>query len=215
MGDETDISDAMVQAVEQNLILQSRPSEFLRPYSGERQAPKDLRNWDRAIRNRRELKVTQSAEHASEAGAVRPSRPIRVFLCHSSGDKPAVRALYWRLREVGVEPWLDEKDLVAGQEWQQEIPKAVRASDVVLVCLSHSSTTKAGYVQKEIRQALDAAEEQPEGSIFIIPVLLETLTNDEVPQRLRPYHWVNYFDEKGFAKLRRALRKRAEQLELK
>src|SRR5262245_27834892 len=33
---------------------------------------------------------------AQVAGAAASSRPLRVFLCHSSGDKPAVRALYGR-----------------------------------------------------------------------------------------------------------------------
>jgi len=36
-------------------------------------------------------------------------RPLRVFLCHSSNDKPAVRELYQKLRaEPWIEPWLDE-----------------------------------------------------------------------------------------------------------
>lgn len=63
-------------------------------------------------------------------------RRLRVFLCHSSGDKAAVRQLYQRLVDDGFQPWLDEEDLVPGQRWQLEIPKAVRNSEVVLVCLS-------------------------------------------------------------------------------
>jgi hypothetical protein len=60
--------------------------------------------------------------------------PDKVFLCHSSGDKPAVRELYQRLRADGVETWLDEEDLVPGQRWEEEIPKAVKAADAILVC---------------------------------------------------------------------------------
>jgi hypothetical protein len=74
----------------------------------------------------------------------------RVFLCHSSGDKAQVRDLYQRLRKDGFEPWLDEEDLLPGQDRSQEITKAVRSSAVVLVCLSKSSITKTGFVQKEI-----------------------------------------------------------------
>ena len=75
-------------------------------------------------------------------------------------------------------PWLDEKDLILGQDWRAEIPKAVRASDVVLVCLSKDFYV-AGYRQKEVRLALDVADEQPEGTNFIIPVKLEEC---EVPE---------------------------------
>ena len=39
----------------------------------------------------------------------------------------------------------------------------------MLVCLSHNAITKRGYVQKEIRYALDAADEQPESTIYLIP----------------------------------------------
>ena len=86
-------------------------------------------------------------------------RKLKVFLCHSSGDKPAVRDLYTRLQADGFDPWLDEEDLLPGQEWEKEIPKAVRAAEAIIVCLSHASITKEGYVQKEIGDALNVAEE--------------------------------------------------------
>jgi hypothetical protein len=42
---------------------------------------------------------------------------LRVFLCHSSHDKPKVRDLYQCLRRSGFAPWLDEENLIAGQDW--------------------------------------------------------------------------------------------------
>jgi hypothetical protein len=137
------------------------------------------------------------------------SRPLRVFLCHSSGDKPAVRDLYHRLRSDGIDPWLDEENLLPGQNWEREIPKAVRNCDVALVCLSESSVNKRGYVQKEIKFALDVADEQPEDAIFLIPLRLEEC---DVPERLRLYHWVNIYESKGYEKLMRSLRARSSTL---
>jgi len=32
-----------------------------------------------------------------------PKRPLKVFLCHASADKPAVRDLYKRLKADGVD----------------------------------------------------------------------------------------------------------------
>jgi hypothetical protein len=43
-------------------------------------------------------------------------RHYRIFLCHSSGDKRRVRRLYRRLCEKGFDPWLDEENIVAGQD---------------------------------------------------------------------------------------------------
>jgi DNA-binding response OmpR family regulator len=132
---------------------------------------------------------------------------LSIFLCHSSSDKTKVRELYQRLSKDGFTPWLDEENLLPGQDWQQEIPEAVRKSDIVLVCLSKASINKVGYVQKEIRCALDVADEQPEGKIFIIPLKLEEC---EVPNRLSKWQWVNYFDENGYKRLLDALHARAE-----
>jgi hypothetical protein len=94
------------------------------------------------------------------------ARQLRVFLCHSSGDKAAVRDLYRKLRDDGFDPWLDKEKLLLGQNWRLEIPKAIRTSDVVIVCLSRSSVTKEGYLQKEIKDALQVAEEKPPETIL-------------------------------------------------
>ena len=152
-----------------------------------------------------EERPTALKEEAVAAGAIdapRKTRPLRVFLCHSSDDKPAVRNLYRRLREDGFQPWLDEQNILPGQDWKHEIQKGVRFSDVVIVCLSCSATTKRGYVQKEIRLALDAAEEQPEGSVFVVPVRLEEC---QVPDRLSRWQWVNLYEDDGYPRLLRAL----------
>lgn len=139
---------------------------------------------------------------------VEPPR-IQVFLCHSSSDKERVRQLYVRLKADGLTPWLDEENLLPGQDWQFEILKAVRESDVVLVCLSASSVTKEGFVQREIKFALDIAEEKPQGAIFIVPVRLEDC---KVPQRLSSWQYVNLHSESGYSKLLAALRARASDV---
>jgi hypothetical protein len=136
---------------------------------------------------------------------------LRAFLCHSSGDKPAVRGLYDRLRASNIDAWLDEKKLLPGQDWNFEIGKAIRASDVVIVCLSNNSVSKEGYVQKEIVRALDIADEKPEGTIFIIPLKLEEC---QIPQRLIRWHCVNLFEDDGYNQLMRSLQHRASTLGL-
>lgn len=119
------------------------------------------------------------------------SRKLRVFLCHSSQDKPVVRELYQRLLAEGwIDPWLDEEKLLPGQDWDMEIEKAVEAADVVLVCVSSKSVTKEGYIQRELKFALDIALEKPEGTIFIIPLRLDDC---ELPRRLRSWQYVDYF----------------------
>lgn len=136
--------------------------------------------------------------------------PMKVFLCHSSKDKMLVREVYRKLHaESWLRPWLDEENLLPGEDWELEIEEAVKTSDAVIVFLSNNSVTKQGYVHKELRMALDAAQEKPERMVFIIPLRLEEC---DVPSRLSGLQWVDYFphehrDEK-YKRLQRALRTR-------
>ena len=149
--------------------------------------------------------------HRENVSSTQAPRLLKVFLCHSSEDKSSVRELYHRLIADNIDPWLDEEKLLPGQDWELEIRKAVRSSDSIIVCLSQNSVTKAGYVQKEIKLALDVADEQPEGKIFLIPLKLEECN---APLRLISRQWVNLFEAKGHTKLITALNHRAKDLDL-
>jgi formylglycine-generating enzyme required for sulfatase activity len=128
----------------------------------------------------------------------------RIFLCHASEDKAQVREVYHRLRAIdGLEPWLDEEDLLPGQVWEREIPLALKASDFILIFLSRASVAKRGYVQREMKLAIDAWQELPEGTIHTIPVRIDAC---DVPESFRRYHWANLFEPNGFNRMVRAIR---------
>jgi formylglycine-generating enzyme required for sulfatase activity len=135
---------------------------------------------------------------------------IQIFLAHASEDKPAVLALHERLKQAGYKPWLDKKDLIPGQIWRDEIPKAIKASQIFLACLSGKSANKQGYIQRELRIALDILGEMPPGTIFFIPMRLEEceipdLRSAEVGLKLRDIHRLDYWKEDGFEQLERAI----------
>ncbi|MEW5941433.1 MAG: TIR domain-containing protein, partial [Chloroflexota bacterium] len=135
-------------------------------------------------------------------------RPLNVFLCYARSDLDAVRGLYQRLTRDGIAAWFDKESLLPGQDWRLEIRRAVEKSDVVIVCLSKNFNT-AGFQQKEVRLALDTADEKPEGEIFIIPVRLEECDG---PDSLTRWQWVDFFEKDGYRHLRRALEVRAQQI---
>ena len=140
-------------------------------------------------------------------------RKLRVFLCHASEDKPAVRELYQKLAaEPWIEPWLDEEDLLPGQDFDLEIYKATRDADAIIICLSQTSVAKEGYVNKEIRRAYDIALEKPEGAIYVIPLRLDEC--DPSFEYLKKLHWVDYFKSNAHEKLIKALRLRAGALKI-
>jgi hypothetical protein len=134
---------------------------------------------------------------------------LSIFICHSSQDKPYVREIYRQLKKDGHVPWLDEEDILPGEKWETAITDAVRSSNVVLVCLSKQSINKEGFLQKEISEVLQVAEEKPEGTIFVIPLRLEEAP---VPRRLSQWQWLDYFHESAHKRLLCSLAKRAAQL---
>jgi formylglycine-generating enzyme required for sulfatase activity len=143
------------------------------------------------------------------------SSKLKVFLCHSSADKPIVRELYSQLSDEGwMDVWLDEESLYPGQDWDLEIEKAVEDAHAILVCLSNNSITKEGYVQHELRVVLNHATYKPDGTVYIIPVRLEDCN---LPRQLKHWQYADYFEKdrgRAYQRLLASLRIRAHSLEI-
>ena len=129
---------------------------------------------------------------------------LKVFLCHAHNDQAAVHKLYRRIIQDGINAWLDTEKLQPGQDWEYEIRKAILRSDVVIVCLSRAFNKQHGYRHEELRIALERVSLLSEGEIFIIPARLE---NCDLPESLSHLHRVDLFEEDGYKKLIRTLRK--------
>ncbi len=90
-----------------------------------------------------------------------------VFLSHASDDKPEVEALARRLREDGLEPFLDKWHLIPGEPWQEALEDALEASRTCAVFVG----AKLGpWQNEEMRAALD--ERVHDEEFRVIPVLL-------------------------------------------
>src|SRR5436853_5191330 len=108
-------------------------------------------------------------------------KPIPIFLSYAREDEVKVRELYRRLSELGMNPWMDQIDMLPGEKWGYTIRQAIRNSSFFLACLSTTSTNKRGFLQKELRVALKMWQEKLDGDIYLIPVRLEVC---DVPSSL-------------------------------
>ena len=134
---------------------------------------------------------------------ISPPKPIaQVFLSYAREDEKKVVILYQRLFDDGFKPWMDTKDILPGEKWRFSIQKAIRRSDFFLACLSAKSVSKRGFLQKEIKDALDIWQKMLDSDIYLIPVRLEDC---EVPETLHDFHWVNLFEEDGWTQLAKAI----------
>ncbi len=128
---------------------------------------------------------------------------IRVFLCYARPDQERVIEIYEKLESDGIRPWLDVKSLVAGENWQHAIRNAIQQADFFLVCLSSNSVNKRGFLQREIRIALDKLQGMLAEDIYLIPMLLEEC---RVPAPLDTFQWLDMSVAEGYAHLLHAIR---------
>lgn len=146
-----------------------------------------------------------------------PTRPLRVFLAHAHNDADIAREFFGLLKADGFTPWLDKERLVGGQNWRSEIAREIGISDAVVVFLSAESVTGSGYRHKELALAMGVAEQQPEGSIFVIPFQIEPC---EIPRQLLDLHRLELGGRtqrslaRSYLTLQSSLLKRASDLEI-
>ena len=73
----------------------------------------------------------------------------KVFLSHSSLDKPFVRLFGEDLEAAGIYVWFDEARLKIGDSLPRELGMAISSTDYVLAFLSRNSIGSP-WVQKEL-----------------------------------------------------------------
>ena len=98
----------------------------------------------------------------------------KIFISYAKEDRKYALKLYNSLYRYGfIEPWLDEKNLLPGMNWENEIFSAINESNFVIVILSNVSISKRGFVQKELKKAIDVFLEMPPNKLFIIPARID------------------------------------------
>lgn len=105
---------------------------------------------------------------------------MRVFISHSSKDKPAVEALARALRARGIDAWLDKWEIGAGDDFVARINDGLEQADAGIVVFSRH-TAESRWVQPEMSALFHACVEQNK---LLIPVMLDA--DADVPPLFRP-----------------------------
>jgi hypothetical protein len=156
--------------------------------------------------------VNAAATTAAEAGTVLaarmappphgPSEPNSLgldsgrptaFISYARQDLEAARRLARDLKSAGVDVWIDVDRLRPGERWRPAVSAAIEKSQYFIAVLSSRSVTHRGYVQAELREALDLLRQVPESETFVIPVRLDDA--DIVNRDLRELNWVDLFPD--------------------
>ena len=128
-----------------------------------------------------------------------------IFISYAREDYEVAEKLYNDLDKVGLNPWLDRKKLLVGQNWKIEIDKAIRKSSFFCALLSSNSVTKIGHVQKELKKALDILDNYPGSEIFLLPIRLDDCSPRD--EKLHDIHWADLFPsyDQGLKEILRVL----------
>jgi hypothetical protein len=85
----------------------------------------------------------------------------RPFISYAREDREIAQRLYGDLRTNLAQPWIDTEDLLGGQDWEPAITKAIQECSHFLALISSNSVNKKGFVQKELRHALELLQSFP------------------------------------------------------
>ena len=119
---------------------------------------------------------------------------MKVFISHSSFDKPFVRKLKRDLGLNYIDSWLDEDELVPGDSLTEKLDSALKGSTHLMIVLSPNSV-KSDWVMYELKNGLKYVAEETLAKIIPIhyrkcaipevlkPILNIDLTNEIVYMR--------------------------------
>ncbi len=132
---------------------------------------------------------------------------MKVFISYGKEDIETAKKLRDDLEKAGIKTWLDEEDLLPGQNWKKIISREIKESSYFLALLSSESLSTRGFVQKELKMALDLLDEFPEDEIFVIPVRIDECEPSD--EQLKEIHCADLFPsyEKGVQYILRVLSK--------
>lgn len=127
---------------------------------------------------------------------------ISVFISYAREDHSLATKVRDFLISSSFDAWMDTYDILPGEKWDDKIHDKLRSADFIVLCLSNHSVTKRGYLQKELRQAVELAKSMLDTDIYIIPARFDDCA---LPKNISEYQWVDLFIPEGYQRLYAAL----------
>jgi hypothetical protein len=125
----------------------------------------------------------------------------KVFICHSSLDHPFVEMLSSRLKQDGIDVWIDDWMINVGDSIIQKINEALEASSYFIIVLTENSIN-SDWVKKELNATL--MKQIVKKDVKILPLLLGINVEQLPPLLIDIYSTIfekDTLNEKEYSKL--------------
>jgi len=145
-------------------------------------------------------KTAGAAGHPGPPRFLPPAREMpdnAVFISYAREDLPAVQQIKTGLEAAGVTTWFDVDRLEVGDDYDRKIQRNIgRCSYFIPVISANTQRRLEAYFRREWSYALDRTRNMADGSIFILPVTLDSTSAAEavVPERFRALHFTQLPD---------------------
>lgn len=139
-----------------------------------------------------------------------------VFISYTVKDQMRVLPFYDYLEHHGINVWMDCKRLKGGCNWDLEIKKAHRQAALVIIFLSKNFIEKRGYNQREVKMSLKNLEEKLDDDIYIIPVLLDDIEQEQIerPVALQHIQMINGYLSDGKEQILDSIKTQFEKMKI-
>jgi hypothetical protein len=117
----------------------------------------------------------------------------KIFLTHTSVDKPIVRRMGKMLEKQGFSTWIDEAEILLGDSLVDKISAAIHNDVDCLLFFVSKDSIKSSWVNKELSWAL--TREMSNG-IRVIPVLIGKHGEYEVPDIVKDKLYADFRDKR-------------------
>jgi len=135
-----------------------------------------------------DVSADASREIAAATAVLRGKEEVEeydVFLSHNWRDKEVVRRIAQQLRDRGLRPWLDERQLRPGFPWQLELEEVIARIPAAAVIIGAQrgpwqTSEMSAFIQQSVSRGC-----------AIVPVLLPDANTDDLPVFLQGLTWVD------------------------
>ncbi|MEW6586007.1 MAG: toll/interleukin-1 receptor domain-containing protein [Nitrospirota bacterium] len=132
------------------------------------------------------VKTQKQTVSASETGALADNQRQKFFISHAKEDGDFAENLKGRLREVGLDGWIDIDVLEAGVDWRKEIDETILESRALILVLSPDSKASE-YVTYEWAFALGSG-------LRIVPLMLR---DTSIHPRLEVFQYLDFTNRRA------------------